>query len=100
MEKITKTIATKMLANVPEDKRFWCSDARLLQNLQEMESALKDMSDDTFRYHANETKNDFSTWVKDVIGDEKLAGDLRKSTIRAVAAKTVATRVAFLKSRV
>jgi hypothetical protein len=41
--------------------------------------ALAEMSEDTFRYHASREKNDFSSWIRDVIGDETLAGELAKT---------------------
>jgi len=100
MVKVTKTIAEGWLADVPQEKRFWCSDGRVLKNLAELEAALKEMSEETFRYHSSESKSDFSNWVRDVIGDEKLSGDLRKSTTRAQAAKSVASRIAWLRSKV
>ena len=65
MAKMTKTVAQGMLGDVPQDKRFWCSDGRVLKNLPELEVALKEMSEETFRYHSNKAKNDFSMWVKD-----------------------------------
>jgi len=99
MVRITKTVAEKLLADVPQEKRFWCSDGRALRNLPELETALKGMSEETFRYHSNETKSDFSNWVYDVIGDEKLARDLRKSTTQTQAAKSVADRIAWLKGK-
>ncbi|MBI4304659.1 MAG: hypothetical protein HY665_10040, partial [Chloroflexi bacterium] len=98
--RIAKSTAKGWLANVPEDKVFWCSDGRVLKNLAALEIALREMNDDTFRYHANDSKNDFSKWVKDVIGDEKLSRDLQKSANRAQAAKNVASRIAFLKEKV
>ena len=99
MVRITKTVAEKLLADVPQEKRFWCSDGRALRNLPELETALKGMSEETFRYHFNETKSDFSNWVYDVIGDEKLARDLRKSTTQTQAVKSVADRIAWLKGK-
>ena len=99
MVTITKTVAKRMMGEVPEDKRFWCYDGRVFKSLQELEAAFNEMTEETFRYHSNETKNDFSNWVRDVIGDEKMALDLQKSTSAAKAAKIVATRVAWLKSR-
>ncbi|MBI4295835.1 MAG: hypothetical protein HY667_01815 [Chloroflexi bacterium] len=85
------------LADVPPDKRFYCNDGRIFNNLEDLASALKVMSDDTFRYHANESKNDFSNWISDVIGDGKLARDLRKVTSCVDAARIVADRVAYYK---
>ena len=99
MAKITKSAAKKMLGNVPEEKVFWCSHGKVLKNMPELETALKEMSEETFSYHSNEIKNDFSNWVRDVIGDEKLAGDLWVSTTQAQAARSVSDRVAYLKRR-
>ena len=97
--RVTKAMAQARLADVPQDKRFWCCDGRVLQSLAELEVALREMSDETFRYHSNEEKADFSNWVRDVIGDEKLSRDLRKSATRFEAAKSVAARIAWLKSK-
>ena len=99
MVRIAETIARERLADVPPEKRFWCSDRRALKNLAELKAALEGMSEDTFRYHSNETKSDFSNWVRDVIGDDKLSRDLQKCKTQAQAAKAVADRVAWLKSK-
>ncbi len=99
MDKIKKTIAEERLADVLQEKRFWCSDGRVLKNLPQLETALKEMSEETFRYHSSEAKNDFSNWVRDVIGDEKLSMDLQKSTTRLQAAKSVAERIVWLKKQ-
>lgn len=99
MIKFTKTVAERMLGDVPPEKCFWCSDGGVLKNLAELEAALKEMAEETFRYHSNEAKSDFSNWVRDVIGDEKLSRDLRKSAAPAQAAKSVATRVAWLRGK-
>ena len=70
-----------------------------LKNLSELETALKLMTEETFRFHSNETKSDFSKWVRDVIGDEELARYLQKSTTRVQAAKSVADRVTWLNNK-
>jgi hypothetical protein len=99
MVKITKEIAQKKLGDVAEEKRFWCIDGRYLKNLEELKVALEEMSDETLNHHLSGAKNDFANWVKDVIGDEKLARDLRKSTNRTQAAKAVSQRIAWLKGK-
>ena len=55
------------------------------------------MSDETYSYHVNEEKFDFSMWVKDVIGDDDLANNLESATTRAQAARYVSNRLAQLK---
>ncbi len=99
MVRITKSIVEKRLGNVPQEKQFWCRDGRILKSLSELETALRDMSDDVFHYHVNESNNDFSNWVRDVFDDEKLLNDLRKSMTKTKAAQSVADRIVWLKSR-
>ena len=98
MEKTTRSVSRKWLGDVPEDKRFWCQDGRALKNLQELQVALKDMTEETFRHHSTETNNDFSRWVSDVIGDERLSADLRRSATPAQAARSVAERIVWLRN--
>ena len=99
MTRIAKEITGKMLGEVPNGKQFYRANGRVLKNLPELELALKEMSEETFCYHSNETKSDFSNWVRDVIGDEKLSRDLQKSTSRTRAVKKVADRIAWLRSK-
>jgi len=99
MVKTTQSMARKRLEDVDQDKQFWYSDGRVLQNLSELAVALKEMSDETFCHHSSEAKSDFNNWVRDVIGDDKLSRDLQKSKTQAQAAKAVADRVIWLKSK-
>jgi hypothetical protein len=99
MATVSKSAALARLGDVPEEKRFWCRDGRYLKNLDELKVALEQMTDETFQYHSNEAKTDFSNWVRDVIGDEKLAKDLLGCTSQAQAAKSIETRIYWLKNR-
>ena len=94
--KVTKQDAEKLLADVPEGRSFWCNDWWIFRNMRDLSNGLANMSDETFAYHLNDEKNDFSNWLKDVIGDEKLAKDLENPITRQEAAKRVNDRVSFL----
>lgn len=98
--KISKEEANRRLGDVPDEKRFWCRDGKLLKNLGELEKALNDMSDDTFHYHSSEGRDDFSNWIRDLVGDNKLANDLSKAKSRIQASKAVTQRISFLQSKV
>jgi hypothetical protein len=97
---ITKSNAKARLGDVPEEKRFWVVDGRYLSNLGELKTALEGMTDETFNVHSDENKSDFSKWAAEVIGDAKLASDLKKSTTRLGAIKCVTARIKFLKAKV
>jgi hypothetical protein len=98
--KISKEEANRRLGDVTDEKRFWCQDGRVVKNLNELEKALNDMSDETFHYHSGEGRKDFSSWIRDLIGDDKLANDLSKAKSRIQASKAVAKRISFLQSKV
>jgi hypothetical protein len=96
MNDALKQEAKSWLADVPDAYVFWCSDGRTVRNMKDLAEALSTMADEIFAYHASAQKNDFSTWVRDIIRDEKLAGDLLKASNRIQAANMVAERTASL----
>ena len=98
--KISKEEANRRLGDVPDGKHFWCQDGKLIKNLGELEKALNDMSDETFHHHSGEGRNDFSNWIRDVVGDNKPANDLSKAKSRIQASKAVEQRISFLQSKV
>lgn len=100
MVRTSGSIASQRLGDVPDEKRFWCCDGRVFKNLSELGTALSDMSDDVFSYHCNESRKDFATWVRDVIGDSKLARDLSGSKSPSQAARRVADRIEWLQARI
>lgn len=97
--RISKDEAGRRLGDVSAEKRFWCHDGRYLSNLAELGMALNDMSDETFGYHSGGGRTDFGNWVRNVIGDQKLATDLTRARSRAHAGQAVAQRIAFLQSK-
>ena len=88
--------AERMLGNVPEAHAFRCQDGSVFRNMTDLRNALARMADDTFAHHSNAERKDFANWVRDIIGDNKLAGDLENSLDRRKAAEMVSDRVAFL----
>ncbi len=42
-------------------------------NLSELADALKSMDESVFSFHANNSKNDFSSWIRDVMGEHNLS---------------------------
>ena len=89
---VTRAVNKSYPSDVAADKVFWCHDGRVMKNLDELGAALREMSDDTFRYHVTADRNDFSKWVEDVIGDHELSAVLKNSSTRSQAGKLVADR--------
>ena len=97
MPKVLKQDAQKMLGKVPDEYVFRCCDGRILTNMLELGVALGTMSDEIFAYHVNQAKNDFTSWVRNIIKDDKLANDLLKATNQKQAAYRVVARLELLK---
>ena len=89
---IQKDKTRKIMTKVPEEKVFWCNDGQIFGDLKDLAEGLDRMSDETFVYHCNENKNDFSIWVLEVIGDEDLAKNLNTMENRQQAHKQVRQR--------
>ena len=91
-----KKDASRFLSRVTDEKAFRCNDSCVMFDLRELARALDNMSEETFRYHANDQKNDFANWVADVIGDQELASNLRKAADKQQTHEMVSNRVSFL----
>ncbi|MBW2992741.1 hypothetical protein KY345_06000 [Candidatus Woesearchaeota archaeon] len=65
------------LGQAPEEKVFYLKDGKKLRNILELTEAFETMSEDVFRHHVNEMRNDFSNWVSDVLEDKELAEDIK-----------------------
>jgi hypothetical protein len=78
---------------------FWCHDGRIFTDLMELAAGLEAMSDETYAYHSNLEKQDFSNWVRDIIEDEWLAEELARATNRLEAAICVSARITLPEGR-
>lgn len=95
--KITAEEAATLLKDVAEDwKAFWFNHGTVARNLAELSAALEDANDLEIAHHANAERNDFATWVDEVIGDATLASKLRLLITPDAMRRMVARRVAEL----
>ncbi|MBI2657669.1 hypothetical protein HYX08_03165 [Candidatus Woesearchaeota archaeon] len=94
---VTKDEAKRYLCDVSPEQCFWVNNGPILKNLDELASALPEMGDDTFHHHVNKEKNDFSSWVRNILGDVKLANDLLSSKNKESIAKKIRNRLNSLK---
>ena len=62
------------------DHYFFVNDGTVLKNVLDLSKQLDKMSDEVFRYHVNDMKNDFASWIKEIFKEEKLAEELLKTT--------------------
>ena len=86
----------KLAMNVPDDKVFWVHDGPVLRNVKDLCDYLPSMSDDTFNHHVSPERNDFSNWIKDVVGDKQLANEIGKCKNKDSACRKLKAKVGNL----
>lgn len=86
-------IRKKILGEAPEEHRFVVADGRKLKNIMELADALETMSEEVFRHHANDIRNDFSSWVKDIFYDHSMAEDIARAKNKLEAQVVVLRRM-------
>ena len=96
----TKDEAARVLASVNGEKCFFCDDGTVCCNLAELVGCLEKMTAATYNHHVTLSRNDFINWVRDVLGDDKLASDLSTATDSIEAAKKITERINWLRKTV
>ncbi len=90
--------AARILKRVKPEYSFKLHSGSDVDNLQGLLDALRIMSDSTFKYHVTKDRNDFSSWIIDVIGDEELAESIRNLKNKQSMIKEIENRMRFLES--
>ncbi len=85
----------KFLKDVDPSESFWVNKGPVIRNIYELANAIENISDDTFEYHVNEQKNDFSEWVRNVLNDNELADCLFIILDKNKTIKKIKERIAY-----
>ena len=75
---LTRKEADIILKDVPVDNEFIFRDGTRLKNLHGLSIKLSVLSDEDFGFHVNDDKNDFKSWIEEVIKDKTLADEISK----------------------
>ena len=81
------------------DLYFQLKNGVVLKSLCDLSDTLPQVDTETFTYHMREKQNDFSVWVRDVIGDATLANKLELLDDKEDMARAVNVRVDWFKRR-
>ncbi len=79
--------------NIKPDNYFFLKNGTAIRNLDELHEQLAIMDDEVFSYHVNDQKNDFCSWIRDVLKDEGLAELLAHAGSKEEAARLVKERL-------
>ena len=84
------------LADVPADKAFFCCTGARVTNLSGLANTVEHMEENAFNHHVTTDRNDFATWVHDVVKDEALFRLLRHEANKYWFAQKVRGHVHYL----
>ncbi|MBW2971289.1 hypothetical protein KY320_03975 [Candidatus Woesearchaeota archaeon] len=91
---------TRLLGDVSPEHAFKLQNTSIeIRSIFELKEALEIMSEECFKQHANEKKNDFARWVSEIIKDDMLSNKLVGVTSKKKALKIVSKRIAQLKKQ-
>jgi hypothetical protein len=74
--RLNKKFAKRILGSVDKGSRFSCSNGSVFSNLANLGEGIEEMSDEVFSHHVEQGRNDFSNWIRECIGDSRLADGL------------------------
>lgn len=74
-----KGTAKRDLVYADNNSSFWVTDGRVLNSLVALADALSEMEKEVYSYHVAKDRNDFATWVSDVLCDAACAKDLHQA---------------------
>ncbi len=70
-------VRKKTTGQAPEEKCFVLQDGRKLKTIYQLIDELETMTDEVFRHHVNDFRNDFANWIEHVFEDKSLAEEIR-----------------------
>ena len=77
-----KSSYKKVLTNTKPEFYFRLINGQRIKNLLGLVNALDKMPDDVFYHHANQQRNDFSNWIRDIFKQKNLANEVSKTQSR------------------
>ena len=73
---------SKVNLQISPEKYFVFCDGRIAKDHKELANILELANDDVFSYHANNDRNDFANWTKDVFNNPELADEIKNAKTR------------------
>jgi len=81
-----------MSSDMPHEKMFFLKDGRAFHNVKDLAKAVEEMPKEEFMGHVNAEKNDFYNWIKEVVGNNKLATSIKNIKTQKTMAKKMRGR--------
>jgi hypothetical protein len=67
---------------LPEHKNFFTVHGKSVGTLSDLKRSIEEMTDNEFKHHVNSHRNDFATWIRDILHKDYLADRLSKVSLK------------------
>ncbi len=84
--------SSKNRISITPDQYFRLKDGKIIRSIEELQTALTNMSSEVFYHHVNPNQNDFANWIEHVYENPVLANQLRKIKTREATIIKLRTR--------
>jgi hypothetical protein len=95
---LSSETAKKYLSNAESRKHFKLHLGSNIRSLSELSEALDVMDQASYDHHVHNGVNDFSVWISDVIGDDRLAKEVAKLKLRTHIRNAINKRIVELEA--
>ena len=68
-----------VVINISEEYYFRLHDGRVIKSLVELRDLLRTMNQSLYDYHVTVDRNDFATWIHDVLQDTVLSNQMQQA---------------------
>jgi len=73
------------------EESFWVNYGPVVDSISALRDAVKTMSDEQYRYHTAEGRNDFASWIRDCFHQDAVADRVAKAKTKAGVVKALGT---------
>ncbi|MBW3023024.1 hypothetical protein KY308_02890 [Candidatus Woesearchaeota archaeon] len=88
------------LEDVPKRYAFYVKSGEVLLNVEDLAKVLESMEQHIFDHHVTPERNDFHSWVRDIVLDIELAEQILCAKNAEEAKKIIKNRIAFIKKNI
>lgn len=65
--------------SVPKDKSFYFCNGKSARSLVEFLNILESLTTEEFKHHVNKERHDFANWIRNAVGNKKIADHIEKT---------------------
>ena len=82
-----------ILRTLKPEEYFFLHTGAVIKSIKALPVVLKEMNEDTFRYHHNPQTNDFANWIKFLSDDKEFVVKIEKALTKNEIIKTIELQI-------